>query len=952
MSNDPKNPTVINIHGFPRTRQFISYNEWVSYVSDRIGQIVSKQSPLSFGGRMTISEFLSKPHFAESKINNKEAESRRVKEKSLDPLPPYDEIKDGFAKTGVRKSDYYLSGMKRREWGFREKILHGYPEYKPWMAEVNISPFAPSFASRKIIFGMVTAGSGVFGGIPSISGISPTNTEILRSVELGAGRSSDTPFIPTGLCFIQDETGGLGIALGTDIRYVYHPSIYKTDYANPSITVDQMHAGSMVIPKADYRQFLRVGDLVAIEVGVNFKYWHSVLGAEPRYWEELVAPQFFEGSGNIRTPDGRPYVNNWGANDFPSSNIDYIRDSDLGRDGAPKGIYGNTYGYYPYQEDHPWYSGTPIPVNTGMPYVMMQQFIVDDRDRMSPPPLVILNSELRGFPKEGTVFSDGYVLNDISRLGEVNPDTAWFYDGPLVKSIKPTPPPNPWTENPGSIYKGMLVQLKNVRFVQPPKKKMYRVRFATKDGRTLRDGSIVGSVDALLSEINRVNEFLASGVPLSEITIPFIGSSGIRDLFYSGFENYNRILESIMTNNFVDARGYMFNDNPLNLYGRLNGNISPGDSFEFLITKFISDIVSSVADFFTFGLTSKILDLVPGLFPETPGWDPWDRDIDISKYLQYEEIEVGSPFPKSLDDNDGGYWWADPNIPLTNANSHYKDYKDTTGFLDANRNQFTQQISSNKLPELRGRERYVRDLGHTYSSSYAPFAEEWKPSTMVNGQLIMNNFEPIPENSYFLGNRIYYVVDEKNVVVPIRINANTEIARFNLPIPTGLCDITGIAWQYSLGKPGLEWEREPYVMQVWPRFASDILEYRSLPDSRDRKSDDVPELQSGGEDPNVRTPVLLKDRSIDLGDSIPLTQISTLNCEVLNQYFDSNNSVIRRFGGGELQGCDGLKPNESVFYIVSSPLWYGLTRIFRFMKDSGGNCNCEGPLPFNTTTNP
>lgn len=966
MSTNPNNPTTINVHGFARTEQFRSYDEWTSYVSKRIDDIISQNNSYSFGGRMTISEFLSKPQFAESQFTGKVPETRRVKDKFNDPLPPYDQyLGNGFVRNGLRRSVDYLTTQrairwedvpwdpftgfgdnvsqinKRREWGFREKVLDGYPEYKPWMADNDLKnePWR-----SKIIFGVVTAGSGVFGGIQSISGISPNSTELLRSAELGPGRATDTPFVPTGLCFIQDETGGLGIALGTDIRYVYHPSVYKTNFANPVVDMDQMHAGSIVIPKADYRQFLRVGDFVAIEVGVNFKYWHSVLGVQPRHWEELYAPNYGEefDIGYSQERNGKkPYVDNWGGHQFPYSNLEYVLPNQLGRDGAPRGVWnrvttlGNvgyqqqdTYGYYPYQEDHPWSTGTPIPVNTGMPYVMMQQFIVDNRDRISPAPLVVTNSDLRGFPKLGTVFSDGYVLNDISRLGEVNPDTAWLYE---------ETPPNPWTENAGSVYKGMLIQLKNVRFVQPPKKKMYRVRLATSEGRTLADGSVIYSVNGLLNEINRVNELLASGIPINEITVPFLGTRGIRDLNFSGFENYNRILESIMSNNFVDARGFLFIDDPLDLYGRLNGNFGPADSFDFLLTSFILDTIISVADFFTFGIAGKILHLIPGLFPETPGWDFWDKDIDFSKYLQYETIEVDSPFPKSVDDQDGGYWWATPTIPLTNANSHYKDYKDTTGFLDARRNQFTQLISSNKLPEVE--DRYVRDLGHLYSSSYAPWAEEWKPSKMVNGQLVYNTFEPVLPNSYFIGNKIYYVVDENNVVVPIRINSNTEIARFNLPIPTGSCDITGIAWQYSLGKPGLEWEREAYVMQVWPRFSSDILEYRTLPDSRDRKIGDG-EVQGVETD----TPILLKDNSFDIGDSIPLESIGSLNCDRLNDALDPRDPNAP---------CNVLKNNEEQYLIVrSSQLWYGLTRIFKFSKDSSGNCTCEGPLPSNTITNP
>jgi hypothetical protein len=240
-----------------------------------------------------------------------------------------------------------------------------------------------------------------------------------------------------------------------------------------------------------------------------------------------------------------------------------------------------------------------------------------------------------------------------------------------------------------------------------------------------------------------------------------------------------------------------------------------------------------------------------------------------------------------------------------------------------------------------------------------PFAEEWKPyrySSNVNIETsqqaeaagLKNIFKPIRPGTKFYGDRVYYVVDQKNVVVPIRINANTEIARFNPLVPTGSVDIVGISWQYSAGTPGLEWERERYMMQVWPRHFSDVGVKWTPP-----KPPSPPVINEEDRDPDVPVtppfdgpstptpPTRLPDITINLGDSIPLTNINSLGCGRLNQFISSNNDAIKRTGSNEpLQGCDALQPNQEQYIVVESDIWYGLTRTFYFRKDKDGNCTC------------
>ena len=198
------------------------------------------------------------------------------------------------------------------------------------------------------------------------------------------------------------------------------------------------------------------------------------------------------------------------------------------------------------------------------------------------------------------------------------------------------------------------------------------------------------------------------------------------------------------------------------------------------------------------------------------------------------------------------------------------------------------------------RARYVKDLGSEFSSSYMPFAEEWKPYRWErdsDGSIVKNEFRPIKAGTRFFGDRIYYVVDDKNVVVPIRIDANTEIARYYPLVPTVPVDITGIAWQYSGGKPGLEWERERYMMQVWPRYFSDVglkwtpPKLEDLPEYEGPREPDTPVVPP--ETPDTPTPPRrLPDLTLDIGDA---GNPARLDCESVRRILDSQNAFKEQF---------------------------------------------------------
>jgi len=1079
--NSILNPATLNIHGFPKPDEFSSYTEWKSYATNRIMELINSQK--NQVDRITIADFLTKNQFKDSRIQTNGTEDIRVKNKVIDPLPPYDfydatfsgmfdTLSPGnwasdswytkanwpknwptltkpssdlfgaitgelrYAKTGVRRSNepiYLVDKKQRREWGFRENILQGYPEFEPWF-----------YGSNKIVIGFVTAGSGVFGGIQSNSFLNYDKNEVFRQAELGKGRQPGDEMIPTGLCFIQDESDrAIGISLGSDTRYMYHPKIYKFNFSNPNLYADTMHMGSIMIPKADYRQFLRVGDLIAIEIGTNFKYWHSVLGMQPRYWEELYGPygdrdpidweSYYDAPPEDMIPERYlraapaddctaaslrrnrkglnrpPYINGWGGLKDSAQNhrivegllgIDtsvkwFLHPEDIGRDVAPRGIKGDEYALYPVQEDHPWSTGTPIPVNTGMPYIMSSDFLVDEIDRKAPAPIILKNHELRGIP----IFK----LEDYKKdIPEINSEIVWK-----------VPENNPWVSRPSpSKYNGMLVQLKNVRFVLPPKKEQFIVKKPLDDEFNKGQENIFTSI----KEFSDAYQKYASafrGVMMILRKPP--GDTFSKESSIPFTVQTTAVTQEIqMLNNQIDARGYKFTfdfDSTMRFLrtGDFNGVNLDVVALIVQIGSYAADILAPGAGIGTAITTVFNLIHTTGVNMD---WD-YEEDGDKGRYLTYEKVFEESPFPKSLDLRDGGYWWTNPNIPLTNARSHFKDFKETTDYdtfgeyidelelyfgvlgdalVDLKRKSWTQLISSNKLPEVL--DRYVKNLGPWYTNSYEPFAEEWKPFRRETYRdpvtrdkkirYVRNNFQPIPDGYTFLGNRIYYVVDSNNVVIPIRINSNSEIARFRLPIPTGPCDITGIVWQNSLGKPGLEWEREAYNMELWPRFASDIrgLFVKKGPESTEKP--DIPELEKDGFEKSPQVSLYKKDGQ-EIGTieivSNKITIASVVSCETVQFELDRmQREYIAGYNGKtpiykqldfcdtliplgtrgnyvpddiETQGPNAIEPESVIVYWTyrgKSGKWpeepdpTGWSRTFRISKRylSGNECNPKG----------
>lgn len=1547
-----------NIHGYLSPAKISNFDLWSRYVNNRI-----KDNLLNVK-RLTIAEFINSPDF----INNKQFDDRypevkRVLNRFLNPLPPYDFIwpyGDNYAYNGLRRTwdytegsrvnQYYLKSpehfrkygdsygktksgalninipsknfresfekirlgtpagldknwniertlvatenlqrslnnytkfsRQRREWGFRERIIKGFPYFFPKYFESSTSyqgvpgrfwesnPTAMECGNGPVIAGIVTAGSGIFSGIESSDNIEYTYSEMQKTVKSPSDVPIKKPKTPSGLIFIQDETGGIGFSLGTDMRYMDHPLFHNSNFAESSLLNDRMHVGSMGIPKADYRQFLREGDFVIIQFGMGLKYWRPILGVEPRYWEALTGPEelkqmqgagdggsrknptvlpevyyrypiskneltcelankLFDGAnkiyddnidinnwkrtlansteafgepeviepdttnGTTRKTTGRnpiqtssnksalwtetwvntktkeeitfdyddapyrskgggttstgrneygrdannrkwthslfspiefriyfdqfyapskklypctsfyrynerygkkikeyqlvgfltndgwvwmeytlkgstcnckilnekpnskifvpPYIDNWGAYTNPASNQTYemsivlqgfpstaaeVFDEILWVDqsvankmeaissiisagwegikgGAKAGaelgtkvmpgvgtvlgaIAGAVLGFivaaaltaylmlnlyyrqryvlpsrnkkdgqwpfttfYPIQEEHPWSTGTPIPVNSGMPYIMSDTFMVDTRERIKVPPKVIKNSQLRGIPEDTWKWNpndewkiprdyQSYVseLKEIVSFGTSNEnskDDKMIFDpvlmiyrsenGPLYdifenlrsildgkdinsyktwyinEEINPyyiteknqfeefpgikEEPDTPYTRNPGSQYKGQLIQLKNVRFIEPPLKEYLVPKFASEEkvkafqqeyesifsenGRLnswLEDGNSLGDFqlpvldmpdrfEAIMPKVfDDIGEFLNTALPVISLIQTFmetffgevlkealgefggdildeslaasarfasyveIMKSTIRRLSvngFTGFTSVNQVKEFLAVKHGIDYRGMEvsvdYSREFLSLAHRAAGSISLSG----IASSFGIGMISALMRSLGLGFISEMIDTVANVVemykvPEVPEDNDHELGYSGRSYV-YEVVESTSEFPMSVDKKDGGYWWTCPTIPLTNARSHQNDANygnpsndfhegsvyseigigDHEDSFLTNRTVFSQLISSNiqypihpiwdpvntswvfetsdgQLKDMYGGvhqydmshidKRYVSNLGGYFSSSYMPFAEEWKPYKYIDGtQIIKNEFKPITPGTKFAPNRVYYVVDDANVVVPIRINANTEIARFDYEVPTGVVDITGIAWQYSLGKPGLEWERERYVMQVWPRYLSDVgvnplNEIRSpiVDEGEDggiTREEDTSKPDGGGDiydrdtpdtGPGIditEKPSRLPDITFDLGDKIRLSDISDMGCDAIAAFINARNQeIINSNSGEQLLGCDGLQPGQEMYIVLTSEFWYGITRTIYFRKDADGNCTC------------
>jgi len=796
-------PVQINVHGFRSPRNVnpldrTSYSDWLNYIKSKLSSI---------SNRITISDFLKRDQFIRNDLDNN-PEPKRVSNMIDDPLPPGG--RDGW------KSSSHASyrTQQRREWGFREKIIQGYPNFDP-------DKIGYGNLGGKVIAGFVTVGDGIFSGIPQYSDISLDRDETLRQSEYGYGRSTGREMVPTGLSFIQDETGGLGIALGSDVRYTWHPRFYGTNLSNPSISmVDQMHMGSVTIPKADYRQFLRVGDFVVIEIGMRMKYWHSILGgSSPAYWETLVGYRELYDVVDYKKIGSNPPIR--------SDVLDILNDTNLSR-GTLKRLFNvpKVLGFeYRFQDkkptnighqviEHPWSTGTPIPVNSGMPYVLMEEYIVDSADRVTPAPIIIQASDMRDIKGDG--------------------------------------------KNPSSNIKGSLVKLMNLRFVSPPTSFAWEIEksqqspgiyTSSKDvfAPRLKDRSLFQGNKSLSEVIadklsERQLNFLTE-VPSSywiDIYKPDLNRFDIEN--GKNAENippdydFEVWKHSVTTGYGIDSKGRKFifpsTSKRLDLFpkdieddGKLYDRWSPENGM-YTTLDLDANYWRTGGDGWLYRVRTSFLGIVldqervPGSWPDIIITENDSENIlgQTSNKLglfSYVLKEKTSKFPVTIDEKDGAYWFTNPNIPLTNAIE--------SGPSEA---QSTWMVSSTKVPtyiKRDGREfRTVGGLsGGQITRQDSTYYYYYENSRGIKNDWNGNKLKPLGEG-YFQPNRVYYLTDDSGTVIPIRINANTEIARFKIPIPTGRVNITGILWQYSMGTPGLEWEREGYVMQVWPRFVSDI----------------------------------------------------------------------------------------------------------------------------------
>lgn len=1202
--------------------------------------------------RITISDFLKKTSFLNNKkFDDRFPEMKRVLNRFENPIPSYDFIwpyGDNYAYNGTRRTydyqpgsrlDRYYSGLQtiflrpdirsrishefidkremaasvgalgvdpsiikekgnkwvarqRREWGFREKVIQGFPYFIPKSVETRVSPTSTVFGgcgNGPIIAGFVTAGSGIFSGIQPAVSVEYDQREAKRTVRSASDQPYGRPRVPNGLIFIQDETGAIGFSIGTDMRYMDDPMRHNSNFAEPALN-DRMHIGSYGLPKPDYRHFLREGDLVIIQIGVGFKYWHPVLGVEPRHWESLIGYRELEKENEYEDltesdewtsdfskmtgipesivdivdelfwphpmkyyPNIRPYIDNWGGYTRPEINkdakeaaIDIPSLEILGEDDQPelfdtgfasdssvselmryrvfqlssyisvgadivkqlissvtnpwlfaigalmqigavamvsriflrnryilptRAIRDTQYpftDFYPQQEEHPWSTGTPIPVNSGMEYIMSEVFSVDTRERFAPPPLEISAAQLRGIPEESWKY---------------DPKCEWSYpyfhqfmaeyEHKYNKKVNPyhltvknqysefpgieDEPVTPYTENPGSQYKGLLVKLKNVTFVEPPSKEFYVPIAADKQTMdvikkefsqvekdlqdflknnpdknitdfklSLKGGNpeIMNNLPQIQAGVQKITDAISPIIILIETVVRLFGGSNpytqftqnfleavrrvalrVKDMTdklvemqggeYSGFRNQYEMLQFLTIKHGVDLAGFRMDINyPREIASMVIRTVGTIDLDKLLqdLSLTIVDGVFNVAGAGGIGKAFRQLDLVWKTYaiPEINEINEFYNG-PAARTLKYEKITMKSDFPWSVDRRDGGYWWACPYIPLPNARSHQNDslYGDPNNdddnenglFFDnrdtglsfisntTERTVFTQLVSSNKkehfVPifdemdidwgifegfgsgdvntflDVYGlkhsyttyyiKERYVQDLGYEYIDQYEPFANEWKPykergygyvincdpstlrgsdsdegsnnnqslltlggNNLTTGTTLqslpeLNYFEPVRAGSRFFGNKVYYVKDEKNVVVPIRINSNTEIARFAPLVPTEPVDIVGIAWQYSSGKPGLEWERERYIMQVWPRYLSDVG-IKWQPEEKKDESVDVTERDRDVTIVRPRTPETpkrLPDLTIDSGDFNP----AELDCDNVRDYLDSLNQL-------------------------------------------------------------
>lgn len=1052
----------LNIHGYKKTMGFGSYNEWLEYATKKLSFVKD---------RITIKDFLKRNQFINTSRDNNPV-SKIVNDFKKDPMPGVSSARP------LTSNSFKLDNRQRREFAFRERILQGYPNYTP-------DRIGWGDTNSKVIAGFVTVGDGIFSGIPPHHDISLNKEETRRQAEYGYGRVTGKQLTPTGLCFIQDETAGVGIHVGTDVRFLWHPKLYGNLLANASVSIDQMHTGATVIPKSDYRQFLRVGDFVIIEMGIRLNYWNSLLGGNELYnWESLV------GYGELY--DRIPFVDVYvaGGESVKVSNKIMAQISpqefpyEPPKDKKGKSLHEKIIKTPPNEFtdtndkpaeegvrnviDHPWSTGTPIPVNSGMPFIMTEDFAVDSTDRRMPFPTEIKTNDIRDLKGDGT--NNGSSLKgqlvSIKNLRIIIPEDRWtlvpekatdsngnlLSGGIYSSSIDLTAPVLSRNSNPPlggaeESYRGeefewpipapehlffndeshqrwvsnginflfdlpQSVVLKYFPETNPPKRfdgifgnmeitssnhDLLRYREQLRLSGTFGGFGIkepifpehlngdykywthnyqeVFGVDPSNTKIEMFsvsrrkgpsgfpdkNEWSTPPQNLTELA-KFSSNGGF---YYSTLNTSNDegwAIASDESNARENKPFYVPNgarytlrrdDKSGNITYNLGQTLLETDFGQFL--RSLTQYLTTALEFSTLG-SFPILTTLSGLLFEASEtgatqasfWDIFEFELDkivenswpdkIADYSRmgipyYTYGKIKQPFPISIDAKDGGYWFTDPNIPKPIKTPTDRLSDRTVGDIsrhDPNNFQERQALTGyinryenykNEVSFANAKDRHPIDYSYRYYEDIAKTLTEEERSKIQ-----------------FLPNKVYYAADENGIVIPIRINANTEIARFRVPVPTGLFDISGIAWQYSSGQPGLEWEREGYMMQIWPRFLSDITKRKEEVTVR-------PPVIPPTLPPNVpekpTPPVRLPDITLDLGDSLPLENINELDCDRISFILEGNNRFNRRMGSNEpIQGCEGLQPGQEMYIIVTSNLWYGLTRTFYFRKDKDGNCTC------------
>ena len=1103
----------LNIHGYPKTGGFNSYSEWLSYAKNRLSLVK---------GRMTIKDFLKRDQFLKTqrdsnpepksitdfkktpiKYNllvdildifrnslrigkpvNSEGSRVLLTPDEYEKYRGYVSLIDLIWEEPKTSDKYKNSNVQRREFGFREKIMQGYPNYSP-------DRIGWGETSSKVIAGFVTVGDGVFSGIPPHHDLSLDKLETRRQSEYGYGRVTGKQIIPTGLCFIQDETAAIGIHVGSDVRFLWHPKMYDNLLSNASVSIDQMHTGATVIPKADYRQFLRVGDFVIVEVGIRLKYWNSLLGGNnPLGWHTLFGyGELYDRPGfvNVYIPGTNPkQVSLEVMSKISPGEYSYNPPRDeKNRDLKKKTIISPPNEFKeikdkPVEEgvrnviDHPWSTGTPIPTNTGMPFIMTEEFAVDSTDRKNPFPKEIKVKDLRDLSK---VFNSDNYLNKGSELrGQLvtikNLQIVEIFQSWRLEQQEAIDSSGKKIQNVG-VYSSSIELTAPVlsRQENPPIDQDYDWPRPVPEHLFFNDEShefwLPRGINFLFdlpqevvlkyfpqtnpaSSVNSSNQLVpsvGSGISPNSISYPNHISGDYKywkhDFFnFFGVDPSNMKLEMFSYSRRKGPAGlsnrgtnrHEWSTPPSNqidienlrkiggsFYERLLGSVSdqgwsmPRDvnnSARFGTHEYFPTARNGAR--YSLRLDDRSGNITYNLGQTIGAWTTLTSGGERQDFLDFNEIELDKivenswpdrvvdysrmglpyykfgkhtqPFPITIDRLDGGYWFTNPDIPkpaFTPKEGYISDRKTK----DLWRHDTTDAVEGESLTSYINRYENYCNIPEQLVDRHPIDFKNRKYSVRTNNDFAPGgrlNKEQIARVQ-FLPNKVYYAADEDGFVIPIRINANTEIGRFRPIVPTGSFDVTGIVWQYSMGQPGLEWEREGYIMQIWPRFLSDITNIPQIKlEDRGDTTVEPPVEPPPPPPPPPTPPRRLPDIPLELSE-ITLQQINMINCDFMTEYFNSQNTAIKRFkddyrtsislnwpiefesdtivtrrdpisgktvgipkDSQELENrlnqtlypCEGLMNGQEVYIIVSNENWYGLSRTFFFRKDENGNCTC------------